>query len=656
MDAPYLVALAVYKKILDIFREHEIMNIMTTENYNNFKPMAVAELLNGKYSFVIPSFQRGFRWEKKQITDLLEDIDRFSKEKDSKVYYLQPIVVKKQPIAAKEDREKWEVLDGQQRLTTIKLILDSFKDRVAPDFAKKLKENIYELEYLSRENLNFGKIDPSNDIDSFYLYEAKKEIENWWKGKGISIVNRIFEVLTDEKADRNVKIIWYAVDESYKDLDSIKIFNRLNKGKIALTNSELIKALFILKWEKTDSASENRLNLDCFIMEWNQMEKRFHDDKFWFFLSKDKECQTRMDLLFDFFTERNVSKTDNDWAYRKFQNLYDCDPNNGNGKLDTFWKSLKIKNMSEAWLKVRKAFDRLISWYEDKSYYHYIGYLVANGKSIYEIYNKIEDKRKNAGEWTKEKSIGALRQIIQEELSMNIDSVKELRYDEPEKIRKILLLFNIESYIKHDTMRFPFEKFYNKKWDIEHIDSKNDSNVLQKLEEKQGWVEVVLKALEKESFFSKITDDNDNPIAGLKAEGETLLKNWDQKKFQEYYAKINVHFGENGKASGDKDKIDNLTLLDSPTNQEYKDAPFLCKRFCIITKDKNGSCFIPMCTRNIFLKYYTAEDTSYLDPLRWCEVDKNGYMNALTETLKPILSPSEQNKSNMKGKVDEQNG
>ena len=182
LDAPYLVALAVYKKILDIFREHEIMNIMTTENYNNFKPMAVAELLNGKYSFVIPSFQRGFRWEKKQITDLLEDIDRFSKEKDSKVYYLQPIVVKKQPIAAKEDREKWEVLDGQQRLTTIKLILDSFKDRVAPDFAKKLKENIYELEYLSRENLNFGKIDPSNDIDSFYLYEAKKEIENWWKG------------------------------------------------------------------------------------------------------------------------------------------------------------------------------------------------------------------------------------------------------------------------------------------------------------------------------------------------------------------------------------------------------------------------------------------------------------------------------------------
>ena len=49
----------------------------------NFAPMPIADLLDGKHHFVIPSFQRGYRWEKKQVIDLLEDIKQFADELNS---------------------------------------------------------------------------------------------------------------------------------------------------------------------------------------------------------------------------------------------------------------------------------------------------------------------------------------------------------------------------------------------------------------------------------------------------------------------------------------------------------------------------------------------------------------------------------------------
>ncbi|MDE7135575.1 MAG: DUF262 domain-containing protein, partial [Muribaculaceae bacterium] len=100
------------------------MSDQNIPEYNpGFKPKPIAEFLDVKHHFEIPSYQRGYRWEKKQVLDLLEDIKSFAKmsvksdEDDS--YYLQPLVVKE----SKAHPGRWEVLDGQQRLTTLRLIL-----------------------------------------------------------------------------------------------------------------------------------------------------------------------------------------------------------------------------------------------------------------------------------------------------------------------------------------------------------------------------------------------------------------------------------------------------------------------------------------------------------------------------------------------------
>ena len=88
-----------------------------------------------EYNFYIPSYQRGYRWSSKEVIELLNDISNFTPRlvndaTDEKTWYcLQPIVIKE------IDNNKFEVIDGQQRLTTIYLILYYLNQ----DFVEKKK-------------------------------------------------------------------------------------------------------------------------------------------------------------------------------------------------------------------------------------------------------------------------------------------------------------------------------------------------------------------------------------------------------------------------------------------------------------------------------------------------------------------------------------
>ena len=76
---------------------------------------SVAQLVDGKHNFVMPSYQRGYRWDSKQVVELLDDLKSYCTDPDAKGdYYLQPLVVQYDT-----DNNKWIVLDGQQRLTCL---------------------------------------------------------------------------------------------------------------------------------------------------------------------------------------------------------------------------------------------------------------------------------------------------------------------------------------------------------------------------------------------------------------------------------------------------------------------------------------------------------------------------------------------------------
>ena len=87
-------------------------------------------------NFFIPSYQRGYKWTGQQVKDLLNDIYEFASipNKTAEEFYcLQPLVVKKcdvntiavNELNSKFDNNIWyEVIDGQQRLTTIRILLN----------------------------------------------------------------------------------------------------------------------------------------------------------------------------------------------------------------------------------------------------------------------------------------------------------------------------------------------------------------------------------------------------------------------------------------------------------------------------------------------------------------------------------------------------
>jgi hypothetical protein len=466
--------------------------------------------------------------------------------------------------------------------------------------------------------LDFNDLSSNHDIDSCYVYNAQKTIDNWFKSTNVKrskIEEVLFDLYDKDSNQPQVKFIWYAV-QNQSDLSSIKTFNNLNKGKISLTNAELIKALFVLESKKES------LNLNEFALEWNEIENALHDDRFWLFLSnKNYNPATRIDLIFDFLTGKGKDD-DDDFSYRQFQALYD-------GVSCACWTDMDINNFIEAWKEVKSVYQLFVYWYEyeDKTsgyiLYHYIGYLISIGVSHKEIYERIKTLSKN-------KMADEIKVLIREKV--NIKDIDTLSFDKKEPIRKILLLFNIESCVKMSGYRFPFDRYKEESWDIEHIASQTD-NTLQTAENKIEWL----------SYLDNIVCDHKDWSA-LKEQGTVLKKNLNDtgkdegEKFKSLYQQIvAIVEPEDENAIEDKDSLLNLTLLDSVMNRSYGNALFPTKRQRIIDGDKNGK-FIPPCTKNIFLKYYTldsADNSQWKNA--WKQTDGDAYLKEIHSTIDKFL-------------------
>jgi sugar diacid utilization regulator len=89
-----------------------------------------------------------------------------------------------------------------------------------------------------------------------------------------------------------------------------------------------------------------------------------------------------------------------------------------------------------------------------------------------------------------------------------------------------------------------------------------------------------------------------------------------------------AHFQENTQQETDH-SIGNLALLDEHTNRSYKNAVFAVKRHRLLEIDRAGI-FVPLCTRNVFLKCYSPKADNLIF---WSAADRDDYQNAIIETL-----------------------
>ena len=144
---------------------------------NNIK--TIKELLligsNDKINYHIPSYQRGYKWKERQVIALLNDLKEFlGSQKQAKFYCLQPIMVKKYG-------DKYNVIDGQQRLTTLYLIAKVLDLSVNCTIKYETRGDSTEfLKTLGRENEGSSDNATFKGMDYYFMQNAYNTIEKWF--------------------------------------------------------------------------------------------------------------------------------------------------------------------------------------------------------------------------------------------------------------------------------------------------------------------------------------------------------------------------------------------------------------------------------------------------------------------------------------------
>lgn len=542
-----------------------------------------------KGTFYVPSYQRGYRWGADEVLRLLNDVYTNGK----KNYCLQPIVVR-------NSGDSYELIDGQQRLTTLYLIYRYMKN-VNPFFS----EPAFCLEYQTRENSAefLRTIDMSRreeNIDFWFIANAYETIQKWFEEDMQIRVLHVFEYFKED-----VKVIWYEVGENE---DAISLFTRLNIGKIPLTSAELVKAMFL---SSNSAGGMNRKKQEEISLQWDNVEKELHDDSLWYFLTNrtNARYQTRIDMILDLISDRPSDNREKYYTFFKIDEL---------GKVMPF---------DDLWRKIQQTFLVLKDWYENHELYHKIGYLIASeAMTLQDIFKLSVGK-------TKQGFRASLDEYIRQSIAIK-NNYADLSYEKSldyKRISTLLLLFNVESVRQNGehTQWFPFDKFKfdckgKVSWSLEHIHAQQ-SEGLRTQELWKEWLTLHIPSVLAVSDNEELANAMQDAIDKQKLE-RTEFDALQQQVIELLSVQGNAEYLHS---------ISNLALLRSNDNAALNNSTFDVKRNLIVNMDKEGK-YIPFCTKMVFLKYYTPSEDNQLH--FWGQADRVAYVNAINKVLAAYLS------------------
>ena len=553
----------------------KILELKSIENFRGFH-------------FLVKDYQRGYKWTATEVRQLLDDLNEFE-PKENEFYCLQPIVIK-------ADNDKKELIDGQQRCSTIYLILQYLGQHLFDITYQTRAQSAEFLNEIATLNLSgewndwVASHSKKDNVDNYHFFQAYRAIQNWFAEKSEDEKSRFLEKLLSK-----TKVIWYEVTGK---IDSIELFTRINSNKIPLTEAELIKALFLIAL--TDTSTQREWVV---AQQWDKIENELEEDEFWYFITANTPPATPIDYIFSL--SEVVKKQENyQGEYPIFNAYYNVYKNAENKKQ---W-------VETQWNEVRNNFLTLKEWFKDFEYYHLVGALIHLEYNINTIFDlKLQSNSKTA---FKEALKAEFAKIIGS-FGNNLENV----YYNSGKERKALLLFNIISILQSEekAYRFPFNKFKTMNWDIEHIHAiATDTN---NKDVQKAWLrenkEYISETLRKE-----IEDDILSP------------KEIEEEKLSSLVEKVTNELSEKGFDNENINDLSNLTLLDSGTNRSYKNIIFPLKRMRIIEEDKKGT-FIPLCTKNVFQKYYTPDAS---DLSIWSKEDKENYRQSIITTFNTFVN------------------
>jgi len=566
------------------------MVTMHLGNPTILKPRKVGDL---EGTFCVPDYQRGYRWGQDEVRRLLDDIQEAGTSK----YYLQPVVVK--PM---EDG-RWELVDGQQRLTTLYLILQSIK-KYFPESAPR-----YTLAYETRPGSAEYLDDPQEraseeNIDYFHMYQAFTVIQAWFEEQAnatLAAIN-LYQALTS-----TVYVIWYEAPTA-SEFDSRALFTRLNVGRIPLTDAELVKASLLSRIERKHETAA----------QWDSVERDLWSLEVWAFATGSSTGgATRIELLLDTIAD---SISEKQLVHR--------------APFETF-ETLRphiAADPQELWDQVVDLHSLVLGWYDDRNLFHKIGYLIAaTHATFFDLVALARGTAKSTFE-------DALDARIAKSLDLSWHGVAALTYGSA-KTGRALLLMNVETVRgnEHSFERYSFSAHSRRLWSLEHIHAQN-SQGLNTVKQWTAWLKEHRRALDA-------LDISPAERADVRGRIDAALPTISSDTFEPLHLELVALFTSSpdsdetdGPEDADREEIDsiaNLALLARDDNSVLNNSVFEVKRRYMIALDQKGS-YIPVCTRNVFLKYYDTSSGAQQIHF-WGPRDREAYLKAMRTILGPYL-------------------
>ncbi len=628
---------------------------------NAVETKSISQLRDSRV-FYIPAYQRGYRWNKKQVDDLLSDLYSFARRKDKaqgEFYCLQPVIVKEiidkqkiqqikadnKDLKVADETKFYEVIDGQQRLTTLYIVLrylittvyasdEDERDRYLAELYQitfeTRKEMFHYLSHIEERNKQIENIDEKHAAGAFqWIQEWVKDTVNSSDDNKKDITDCLEQLLRQKKeTTRNVgsvQVIWY---EIAPEKNVIREFLATNNGKISLTDAELVKALFLRKRNFSNDAQQTEQISRA--VEWERIENTLHQDDFWHFISSDKRNPSnRIELVLRLASgvESSEEKAEQNPIFSHYNQLFERDES----------------VVEKQWQTVVECFRCIEDWYVNPLKYNYIGFLTHTGTSLTTIYNKYRTLLNDDAE-TQHHFIDELHTMVKHAMrSIHIQDngyTLNKKYQDSADMRMVLLLLNIHVLNQQITglnaqyeqkyhrsfnspsYKFPFDVYVGqgkeKGWDIEHIDSRtpNGSD-----EEKREWVEKRMSAMKNNADFQKAYEEACQPH---KAQ---------EKAWEKCIELIQAHYGEDNDGEDIKDQICNLTLLDGETNRSYGNNLFPEKQERILEEINKGK-FVPFCTQTVFFKTFNK---AQMKSNRWDRASKEAYGRYICQQIKEYL-------------------
>ncbi|MBL0143817.1 MAG: DUF262 domain-containing protein [Betaproteobacteria bacterium] len=546
--------------------------------------------------FFVARYQRGYRWGKLEVKCLLDDI----LSSKGNPYSLQPVVVK-----CRTEGE-WELVDGQQRLTTLYLIFLYMQreglQKTGPTFSITYETRPGSETYLKEPDAALS----GTNIDFFHLYAAYDCIRQWFESKGHRlqfVANEFYGFLF-----KSVRVIWY---EAPVELDSTTLFTRLNVGRIPLTDAELVKALLLSRSrgaaERTDRAHE-------LAAQWDSIERDLRDPDVWAFVTDAKadDSPTRITLLLD--TLAGGPRGRDRPRFHTF---------------DMLRQQIEERSPQAVWNEVVDLHALVLGWFANRDIYHKIGYLVAVG-------HRFEDLVMLADQCAKSTFEALLDERVRNSIDLSASGVRELTYDTDagyDKCARLLLLMNVETVrrMEHSTERYSFRMRGAKEWSLEHIHAQHAES-LTKVEQWKEWLR-----LHREALVTLPATDEQRRDA-LIARIDDVRDDIDRPAFHVLARDVADMFTLADSASATPlhsvHSITNLALLSSGDNSALGNAVFEVKRRRMLELDRKGA-YIPICTRHVFLKYYTNTEAQQIH--FWSSQDRESYLEAMISPAKGVI-------------------